>query len=269
MSGKLDKLDFRIIQLLQKDGRASSATLARTLNAPERTVRNRINRMVEQAVISPTVVVNNRHFGYQTAVDIFCEVEINKMEEIAAELLKLPEINYVAYSTGDQDISIQVLLGSSDGIYDVIQHLASIPGVQRTKTVVVPRILKDTYEWIPPEDDFEDYDGDENQIWFSWLDGLGYGTPGTENYFAGNGTGSAVGDENTISYTEETIVNSGFQSMPVSYDNNQQGYAKYSEVELTLAAPRDWTQQDVAEVSLWFRGYPAVTGSFGEAPGGT
>ena len=118
-------------------------------------------------------------------------------------------------------------------------------------------------------DDFEAYDGEENQIWFSWLDGLGYGTPGTENYYAGNGTGSAVGDENTISYTEETIVNSGFQSMPVSYDNNQQGYAKYSEVELTLAATRDWTQQDVAELSLWFRGYPAVTGSFVEAPVGT
>jgi hypothetical protein len=118
-------------------------------------------------------------------------------------------------------------------------------------------------------DDFEDYDGDENQIWFSWLDGLGYGTPGTENYFAGNGTGSAVGDENTVSYMEETIVNSGVQSMPLSYDNNKQGYANYSETELTLTAPRDWTEADVAELSLWFRGYPAVTGSFVEAPVGT
>jgi hypothetical protein len=118
-------------------------------------------------------------------------------------------------------------------------------------------------------DDFEDYDGGENQIWFSWLDGLGYGTPGTTDYYPGNGTGSAVGDENTVSYMEETIVNGGFQSMPLSYDNNQQGYAKYSEVELTLTAPRDWTQQDVAELSLWFRGYPASAGSFMEAPVGT
>ncbi|MHC4204762.1 MAG: LamG-like jellyroll fold domain-containing protein [Planctomycetota bacterium] len=118
-------------------------------------------------------------------------------------------------------------------------------------------------------DDFEDYDGDENQIWFSWLDGLGYGTPGTADYYPGNGTGSAVGDENTISYMEETIVNSGLKSMPLSYDNNKQGYAKYSEIEFTLSALRDWTQQDVAELSLWFRGYPAVTGSFAEAPVGT
>jgi len=117
-------------------------------------------------------------------------------------------------------------------------------------------------------DDFEDYDG-ENQIWFSWLDGLGYGTPGAADFYPGNGTGSAVGDENTVSYMEETIVNSGVQSMPLSYDNDKQGYANYSETELTLAAPRNWTEADVAELSLWFRGYPAVTGSFVEAPVGT
>jgi hypothetical protein len=118
-------------------------------------------------------------------------------------------------------------------------------------------------------DDFESYDAGDNQIWFAWHDGLGYGAPGTANYFAGNGTGAAVGDETTASYTEETIVNGGRQSMPVAYDNNKQGYAKYSEVELTLTAPRDWTKDGVAELSLWFRGYPGSVGSFVEGPAGT
>ncbi|HCO92906.1 MAG TPA: hypothetical protein DIU00_02965, partial [Phycisphaerales bacterium] len=36
-------------------------------------------------------------------------------------------------------------------------------------------------------DDFESYDAEENQIWFSWHDGLGYGAPGVPPYFAGNG----------------------------------------------------------------------------------
>ena len=44
-------------------------------------------------------------------------------------------------------------------------------------------------------DDFEDYDAGDNQIWYSWHDGLGYGTPQSPPYFAGNGTGAAVGDE--------------------------------------------------------------------------
>jgi hypothetical protein len=118
-------------------------------------------------------------------------------------------------------------------------------------------------------DDFEDYDAGANQIWYAWHDGLGYGAPGTNPYFAGNGTGASVGDETTASYTEETIVHGGGKSMPISYDNNKQGYSKYSEVEYKLTEQRDWTEQGVAELSLWFRGYPASTGSFVEGPVGT
>jgi hypothetical protein len=118
-------------------------------------------------------------------------------------------------------------------------------------------------------DDFEGYNAGENQIWYAWKDGLGYGVQGTEPYYAGNGTGSAVGDETTDSYTEETIVHGGRQSMPLAYDNNKQNYANYSETELTLTAPRDWTEEDVAELSLWFRGSPASAGSFVEGPAGT
>jgi len=118
-------------------------------------------------------------------------------------------------------------------------------------------------------DDFEDYNTDDNQIWFAWHDGLGAGAPGTPGYLPGNGTGAAVGDETTPSYTEETIVHGGSQSMPITFDNNKQGFSKYSEVELTLTDQRDWTEQGVTELSLWFRGYPASVGSFVEGPVGT
>jgi hypothetical protein len=103
-------------------------------------------------------------------------------------------------------------------------------------------------------DDFEDYDTGDNQIWYSWHDGLGYGTPGIPPYFAGNGTGAAVGDENTNSYCEELIVHGGTKSMPMLYDNNKQGFSMYSEVEFALIDARDWTDGGVSELSLWFRG---------------
>ena len=118
-------------------------------------------------------------------------------------------------------------------------------------------------------DNFESYNSGENQIWYSWHDGLGYGTPGTADYYAGNGTGAAVGDESTPSFTEETIVHSGSQSMPLFYDNNKTGYSKYSETELTMTDVRDWTEGDVANLTLWFRGMPGSVGSFVESPSGT
>jgi hypothetical protein len=106
-------------------------------------------------------------------------------------------------------------------------------------------------------DDFEDYDAGDNQIWYAWKDGLGYGVQGTDPYYAGNGTGSAVGDENTGSYAEETIVHGGNQAMPLFYDNNKQGFFKYSETDLTLSYPRDWTAKGVKILTIWFRGNPA------------
>ena len=117
-------------------------------------------------------------------------------------------------------------------------------------------------------DDFEIYDANDNQIWWAWKDGLGYVAHDNEPAYPGNGTGSAVGND-TPPYAEESIVHGGGQSMPLVYDNNKQGYANYSEAELTLADQRDWTAEGVTELSLWFRGNPASVGSFVEGPVGT
>ncbi|MFZ2147672.1 MAG: hypothetical protein WAV28_10685, partial [Sedimentisphaerales bacterium] len=102
-----------------------------------------------------------------------------------------------------------------------------------------------------------------NEIWWAWKDGLGYAAHGTAPAYAGNGTGSMVGDESTGSYCEETIVHGGSQSMPLFYDNS---VLKYSEVEKTLTYPRDWTENGVNTLTIWFRGNPA---GFVEDPSGT
>ena len=39
--------------------------------------------------------------------------------------------------------------------------------------------------------------------------------------------------------------------MPVFYDNS---ILKYSEVEMTLTYPRDWTENGVNTLTIWFRG---------------
>jgi hypothetical protein len=110
-------------------------------------------------------------------------------------------------------------------------------------------------------DNFESYNTTDRQIWEIWLDGIGFGTPGTPNFNPGNGTGSAVGDENSPSYMEETIVHSGSQSMPYFYDNSGlSGKANYSEISVDiseLAVGSDWTRAGVKTLTLYFFGDPA------------
>jgi hypothetical protein len=107
-------------------------------------------------------------------------------------------------------------------------------------------------------DDFEDYTEDDaanEAIWQHWIDGFGVATNGSQVGYL------------MPPYAEQTIVHGGSQSMPLAY-NNVAGVTN-SEAELTLTYPRDWTEEGVSQLSLWFRGYPPSVGSFTEGPVGT
>jgi len=96
-------------------------------------------------------------------------------------------------------------------------------------------------------DDFESYndldppDPDGNRIFDSWIDGFGTAD-----------NGAIVGND-LPPYAEQTIVHGGAQALVYRYDNN----LKTSEATLTLVSPRDWTEEGVTKLSLWFRGGPA------------
>ena len=107
-------------------------------------------------------------------------------------------------------------------------------------------------------DDFEFYTDDDaagEAIWQAWIDG-----------FEVPANGSQVGYL-LPPYAEQAIVHGGQQSMPFTYENT--AGATNSEAVLALTSPRDWTEQGVDTLSLWFRGYPASVGSFTEGPVGT
>jgi hypothetical protein len=102
-------------------------------------------------------------------------------------------------------------------------------------------------------EDFEDYnDFTPDRVWQTWHDGYGYSEPPPG--FAGNGTGSQVGNDETP-FTEQTIVHSGLQAMTFGYTNNgSTGKAMYSETEREWAVPQNWTVNGVKGLSLWFNG---------------
>jgi len=96
-------------------------------------------------------------------------------------------------------------------------------------------------------DDIESYNDlnpDEpgtNRIFNTWIDGFGTTT-----------NGALVGYDQAP-FTERSIIHGGAQSMPYLYDTN----LKISEATMTLVSPRDWTEQGVTKLSLWFRGQAA------------
>ena len=151
---RLDILDREIIMLLNQNARLSGANIARRLDISPRTVRNRIHRLVDQDVIRPVAVVNPQAFGYQLAVDIFCEIDIGEVDQVVRKLASLPEITYLAYSTGEQDLSLQAVFKNGDEMQAFItQSLPRVSGIRRIRTALVPRIVKDACQWVPPNHD--------------------------------------------------------------------------------------------------------------------
>ncbi len=148
---RLTELDQVIIQHLNRDARLTSSEIARALNVAERTVRHRIKRLINANIIKLVAVVNPLAFGYDLVVDIFCEIDVSAQEQVVETIAAMPEVSYLAFLTGDQDISFQALFRSSDEMHSFVTHrLHQIPGIRRTRTVVVPRIVKDSYQWLPP-----------------------------------------------------------------------------------------------------------------------
>ena len=92
-------------------------------------------------------------------------------------------------------------------------------------------------------EDFESYTDDDaagEAIWQTWVDGFGVADNGAQVGYL------------MPPYCEQTIVHGGSQSMPLLYIN--EAGVSNSEATLSLTATRDWTEEGVAELSLWVRG---------------
>jgi len=101
-------------------------------------------------------------------------------------------------------------------------------------------------------DDFESYndlnedESGSNRIYLAWLDGYEVPT-----------NGSLVGHD-MPPFCERTIIHGGKQSMPFFYNNT--GGATYSEAELLLSPPQNWTKAGAAIFVLYFHGTEGNTG---------
>jgi len=152
----LDNLDYQIIQELHKDARISASQIARKTGLNERTIRKRIERLLESGIFRLTAILDPVAFGYVTAADIFLEADPALEEEILQQLKSMPEITYIAFGQGTNEISVEARFKNNDALREFLRHtLPDLPGVKVTGYALVPRILRNIDEWIPPRADFK------------------------------------------------------------------------------------------------------------------
>ncbi len=142
----MDELDRRIISLLQMDGRASNAKIAREVGVSEGTVRRRLRRLIQEDVVKVIAVPNLEKLGYATTALIGLQTGPGKSDAVAEEIAKLEEAHYVAITTGAYDVFIWAGLESAESLGTFLRtKIGTIEGVQRTETFVNLAIKKRTY----------------------------------------------------------------------------------------------------------------------------
>ncbi len=151
---KIDSKDISIINMLMDDGRMSCSAIAKKMgNITERSVRYRINRLVNEGVIQISAVPTVDKLGFPVIADIYIEVESGNIEEVARSLAEYEIVSYVACSIGNPDISIQIFSPDNPTVFRFATEIVGkMPGVTKTKALILPIVLKANENWRVPVD---------------------------------------------------------------------------------------------------------------------
>ena len=133
----MDELDTKIISLLQDDGRASNAGIAREVGVSEGTVRRRLKQLIQEEFIRVVALLDPGKMGYASEALVGVRVDPDKIDQVAERLAALEEVNWVAETTGSFDIFAWATLESSATLSIFLRtKVGTIPGVRRTETFV-------------------------------------------------------------------------------------------------------------------------------------
>ncbi|TAM52857.1 MAG: winged helix-turn-helix transcriptional regulator [Paraburkholderia sp.] len=146
---KLDKLDHKILKLLQEDGRIAMKDLAERVGLTVTPCIERVKRMERDGVI----------LGYYARVDpaqlgaallVFVEITLsnksgNMFDQFRREVQKIPEVLECHLVSGDFDYLIKARIGAMTDYRKLLGDiLLQLPGAVQSKSYVVMEEIKET-----------------------------------------------------------------------------------------------------------------------------
>ena len=145
----LGNLDLKLINLLQKDGRASYVELAKKLGVVEGTVRKRVRKLIKDDVIRITTLAKPAAMGYVILSVIGLQVQMSSLRSVANVLKEKPTVCYLAFVTGRYDLMCIVAARSPQELSHFIEKdISEIPGIMRTETFVNLDVIKGLWQGI-------------------------------------------------------------------------------------------------------------------------
>lgn len=143
----IDDIDRRIVAVLETDGRASFAEIARSTNLSQSTVRSRIHQMTSRRVLQISAVAIPDALGLQYMCGFGLVLEPGTENATLFEIEKIRSVSYLSRTLGRWN-AIGTLLAESQ--HDVAHQLDSIrlvTGVCNLSSWTHLEVVKENYQY--------------------------------------------------------------------------------------------------------------------------
>lgn len=128
--------------------------LARSLRVTEVTARRKLRRLLGDGVMRVVATVDPFDVGYGTPVMIGLKVAMGYLDRVAEHLSGLPQVRYVAASTGRVDLIIEVVVRTNLELADfLMSEISGIEGITGAETNLIVRIYKQSWDWAVRSED--------------------------------------------------------------------------------------------------------------------
>lgn len=144
----IDALDRRIIQVLQRNGRANNTEIARTLDVTETTVRKRIAQLLDRDLMNIVAVPTPEAVGMNLSAIIGISVHLTALSATADALRRCAEVRYVGVAAGRFDIIAEAFFIDQEHLLRfVTDDIGPLPGIVNIETSIILKVVKFSYEW--------------------------------------------------------------------------------------------------------------------------
>lgn len=144
LSLKLDELDRKIIEALQKDARTPFTEIGKELGISDATVHVRVKKMRKAGIIKKyTAVVNERVYESRVACYMLMSVKREKIEDVSKQLAEIERISVVQEVHGTNDMIVKIGAKDLEGLRDVILMVQKTPDVTASEYLTVLKTWKE------------------------------------------------------------------------------------------------------------------------------
>jgi DNA-binding Lrp family transcriptional regulator len=135
---QVDAIDEKLIAALRRDGRASTAELARLVGRSRTTVQARIERLEREGVILgyTAKLAPEREQGAVRA-HVMVKVEPKKEAAVGAALKAMDEVRVLHTVAGVFDMIVEAAAHTVGQIEGVIDRIGHLEGVERTTSSII------------------------------------------------------------------------------------------------------------------------------------